>query len=162
MNSWDDIENPERNRKRLMVDRMLVDLCAIHGRKKSDAAIAHITNRLESFPLESIKRAIEWAKDQRAIPSVTELIGVINGGNGAERQVVQSQKPLTEQEQRRSDFAAIMSMLWLHYEHNWRLSDFEGHIMGKAFGVDRLHALQTAAQHYDRDAVAKWMEQASR
>lgn len=66
--------------------------------------------------------------------------------------------PLTCDEKKRADNAAIISMLWLHYEHSWRLTDFGGHLLGRLFGGDPLAQLEKAKMHYDRETVAKWME----
>lgn len=48
-------------------------------------------------------------------------------------------------------------MLWLHYEKNWSLDSFAGHILGRLFGADPTLALAKAKEIHTREFVADWM-----
>jgi hypothetical protein len=65
---------------------------------------------------------------------------------------------LTEAERKRADHAAILSMLWLHYEMGWKLEDFAGSTMGRLFGGDPRNLIEKAKRHYDRETVKCWMD----
>lgn len=101
-------------------------------------------------------RALEQCSEEGTRPSIAKVKTLMRG-----RPELEEYKPppkLTESQCKRSEQAAIMSMLWLHYEHGWKLTDFAGHILGRLFGRDPTEALKAAAEMYDRATLARWME----
>jgi hypothetical protein len=65
---------------------------------------------------------------------------------------------LTPEQRAKSNKAAILSMLWLHYAKGWSLDSFKGHVLGKAYEGDPTAALKAACEIYDRDLVMRWMQ----
>jgi hypothetical protein len=72
--------------------------------------------------------------------------------------------PLTPEQKKRADFAAMMSMLWLSYGLHggrpWRPEDFDGSLWSSVFeGVDPLTAILAAREKYAPELVRNWMRQ---
>lgn len=72
--------------------------------------------------------------------------------------------PLRLEEQKRSDNAAMLSMLWLHYNHGWDLMQVGQHTIGRVvarqLGVPDLElvkVLSAAKEAYPKEMVLQWM-----
>lgn len=137
-----------------------------------EAAIRRIAlNHTRKLDRESVE---QWARELRphAGPVLTKVLGDFALGTDfpnvgeilakyySERKAVEQTRPaapLTPRERQRSDIAAVFSMLWLVYEKRWRVTDFAGTAMARAFGGDPAKALRVAMEEYDREFVTRWM-----
>lgn len=160
MPSWGDFEThysgSDTSNKQRRIDNWLTELAAIHNRNISDAAIAHTIKQLLPYTDESIKAAIEWAKNERHYPAIADIVERTQLSYKKEESF-KAPLPLTDEQKRSSDQMALLSMLWLHYEHGWRLHDFQNDLLGRLFGRDPTQALVEAKNRYSRDIVAAWM-----
>jgi hypothetical protein len=71
---------------------------------------------------------------------------------------------LTPEEKRRSDNAAVLSLLWLHYAHGWDLNRIGAETIGRVVAQqlgkpagDVAKILEAAKEVYTDDVVTKWM-----
>jgi hypothetical protein len=126
------------------------------GKRDDPDMVSFWVNRLEPLASARLYSALTQACEGDKFPSLRSIAMA-----SAEQQRANARKeipPLTAEEKKRADNAAILSMLWLHYEKNWRLEDFGGHVLGRLFGGNPQELLVKAKAHYDRATVAKWME----
>lgn len=72
--------------------------------------------------------------------------------------------PLTPAEKKRSDNAAVLSMLWLHYHHGWALErvgqETIGRVVSAQLGVpivDMAKMLADVKEIYPKEMVLQWM-----
>lgn len=168
MPSWDDFDNRDSNNtydKQRELDVMIQELCAIHNRKRTDAAIHHMIQRLLPYGDESIKRAIAWAKDQKTFPSVAELIEVINSSDTASRMTYTPPLSLSEGQRKDSTESALRSMLWLHYNHGWPLSSFIGSsVFASIFRFNeiddsqKIKSLEELKKTHTKESIDSWMK----
>jgi hypothetical protein len=154
MNSeaWDKLHpvHQERLKKAVML------LAETHSRKLSPAAITVWCRALAPYAEGKLLwRAFQTACETERMPSIDSLRTLMRGR--PELSVFQPPPPLSEAEQKRSDQAAIMSMLWLHYECGWSFHDVSGHVLARCFGGDAHSALVKAAECFDAETVRKWM-----
>ena len=131
-------------------------LCSAFGRKLDQDALAFWASRLSEYPPESVFKALREAMDGERFPTLKQLRDAA-GNVGPTRNTVVEHPPLTADQRKRSDHSAIMSMLWLHYDKGWPLTDFGGHILGRLFGKDPHEALAKAKEIYDAPTVKAWM-----
>jgi hypothetical protein len=118
--------------------------------------------RLLPYSGPSLWRALEQACEEERLPTLKRIKDLCR------MRIESTGKPipvLAEAEQVRSDHAATMSMLWLHHEKGWSLSDFGGHILSRQFaeqlkrsGQKPHDVLAEYAKTYDREKVAAWMQ----
>ncbi len=76
---------------------------------------------------------------------------------------------LTPEEQKRSDNAAILSLLWLHYAKGWELERVGAETISRIVAAqlkqpanDIPRLLAAAKEVYSRDFVMRWMEEQER
>jgi len=137
-------------------------LAAAFGRKLSPEGLNVWVKRLRPYRGAKLWAAIEKATESRSMPSIGEVLELMPR---RDRQAAwEPPPPLSAQERRRVDNAAIMSMLHLHYTMGWPLEDFSWHAMGRAFGkhdgtpaTDIPKILQHAKEHYTQARVEEWM-----
>lgn len=75
--------------------------------------------------------------------------------------------PMTEEERKRADKAAILSMLWLHYAKGWDLarvgSDTISRLVSAHMPETNIERMLIAAKEiYPRDLVMAWMAEEQR
>ncbi len=172
----DDLRNAFASREQ--IKRSVRMLCDAFARKLNDDALDTWAERLEPYsknPLmwRVLKDAVAWEN----WPNLGVLLGKIQA-EIKHSEGTRTPPPMSDRERERSDTAAIRSMLWLIYEKGWKVEDFAGHALARAFlrlpikppedetDEDRAahraaitRALTAAMQIYDRASIARWMEQ---
>lgn len=144
--------------RREQIKRSVRMLCDAFARKLNEDALDTWAERLEPYatnPLlwRVLKDAVAWEN----WPNLGVLLGKIQS-EIKHSEGTKPPPPMTERERQRSDTAAIYSMLWLVYEKRWRVEDFAGTALARAFGRDPAEALRVAMMQFDRETVANWME----
>lgn len=91
------------------------------------------------------------------VPSISQLIKRMHGIEGAASKSDGRAPRLTEAERRKSTRAAVLSMLWLHYELGWSFEQLGEHIMANAFGGNAVAAVAAAKEQYTQATVRRWM-----
>lgn len=138
------------------VRRAVKMLFTAFGKRDDPDQILFWVNRLEPLAGPKLFSALSQACEGEKFPALKTLAAAASEQPRANG--FKDYPPLTPDEKRRADNAAIISMLWLHYEHHWRLEDFGSHLLGRLFGGDPREQLEKAKLHYDRQTVAAWME----
>lgn len=137
--------------------RSLKLLAQAVGAKMGEERLHIYAKRLSPYATtKALYAAFSSLSEGERMPSVRQIRAEM--GQRAELQPAKSIPPLTDEEQRRSDQSAVMSMLWLHYEKGWGPSAFRGTIFQKRLGMDTAGALALAKEIYDRETIAKWMQ----
>lgn len=116
------------------------------------------TRNLTRFYGPSLFRVLDDMQLGKGMPSIAEVLEALQAS--ATRSLMERPTPPepTKEERERSDKAAILSMLWLHYAKNWPLWEFKGHILARQFGdKDPQEALKAAKELYDKDLILAWM-----
>ncbi len=129
-----------------------------HTRKITDAEAEQWATELRPYAGPMLAKVLQ----DFALGDEWPNLGQIRAKYFSDRKANEAGKPplpLTERERARSDTAAIYSMLWLIYEKRWRVEDFAGHAIARAFGRDPAEALRAAMMQFSREDVARWMEQ---
>jgi hypothetical protein len=147
----------DRSQIRLDIDRMIGKLQDIHSKKLTDAARSFWVSELEKFPLTKISKACHWAAKEKYFPSLGAMLEQLALGDRLDSVQFAEHKPLTPQERQRSDHAAIMAMLWLHYQHGWAATAFLGTVMAQQLGKPPNEVIHAAKQIYTREQVHEWM-----
>lgn len=150
---WDNLPRGDGNRERLAM--AVAKLGDVHGRKLSAVQIQHWVSRLTQHAENPILwRILAEACDGARMPAVSDVLDAIAAHPKAQARV---EAPPTPGERLRSNHAAVLSMLWLHYAKNWQLRDFAGTIMASQFGKDPYDALVAAKELYDKPTILAWM-----
>jgi hypothetical protein len=109
--------------------------------------------------------ALEHACDEKSMPSVGWVLEQMQYESRQDLKPAPELVPLTPEQQKRSDNAAMLSMLWLHYHHGWDLMQVGQHTIGRVvarqLGVPDLElgrVLAAAKDSYPRELVLKWMD----
>lgn len=140
-----------------------------HARNMSDAQVTSWAETLRPYAGPVLMRVL----DDFAIGDEFPNVGGIRAKYFGLTQSSKTPRPQTEAERKKADHAAIVSMLWLHYEKGWRLEDFDGSPMARAFlglsfaqrdmndeqRAEVMRALRAAKMHYDRATIARLFEQ---
>jgi hypothetical protein len=143
--------------RRLLMDDV-AKLASVMGRNLSKDALNHWADRLITLePKSLLYRILGDFSDGPKMPALTEVLEAFNYAKRVRPEANLTPR-LTEAEKKRADQSAIMSMLWLHYEKNWQLSDFNGHIMARSFGRNPVDALIAASEIFTREDIRKWMK----
>ena len=127
-----------------------------HTRKMTNDEMQQWARELRPYAGHLLAKVLEDFALGTDFPNV----GEIRAKYMNERKAVEGAKPpapLSERERQRSDTAAVFSMLWLVYEKRWRLQDFAGTALARAFGKDPQEALAVALGQFDRETVRQWM-----
>lgn len=124
--------------------------------------IAVWSQALQNIPLAHVRKALREASENGARPNLglvkTRAQEFWNSASYAPIDV----KPLTPDEKRKADKAAILSMLWLHYANGWGLNEFHNYGLAKLYGDNMEAAFKAAKEIYSRDLVLAWMEDQKR
>lgn len=136
---------------------------ASFGSKASDDTLNAWARELAAYDSPELRLALKEAASGEARPN----LGAVKARYYHLRDSRKASKPmevaqLTPAERKRSDYAAIMSALWLHYEHRWTPEQIAGHVIGRVFGGNPVAAVEAAISTYSRFEVFKWMEDATR
>ncbi len=128
----------------------------------SDAALRHWVKTLTPFYGSTLFQVLERSMNEKSMPSLGHVLEALHQAAARERngKCIELPPPLTPGEQKRSDNAAVLSMLWLHYERGWEARDFTWQIFKRLFerqGADAEMLLNAAKECYDRDTVRRWM-----
>lgn len=143
--------------RRLLMESV-AKMASVMGRNLNKEALNHWVDRLLGLePKSLLYRILSDFSDGAKMPALTEVLEAFNYAKRVRPEANLSPQ-LTEAERKRADQSAIMSMLWLHYEKKWPLSDFSGHVMARAFGRDPIDALMAAAEIFTREDIRKWMK----
>lgn len=134
------------------------EMAEIHGRKLPVAARQRWIIKLRDFSFNAVMSVIDAGCDAKHMPALTEVIEGVNSRQFSKGTYAPAVE-MTPEQRKRSDLAAIMSMLWLHYEKRWKLSDIAGHALARAFGRDPVEALTVAKGIYSAEDVSRWMKQ---
>ena len=127
-----------------------------HNKKLSEDSLFWYAKRLSPWAKgERLYQTIPMLMEEDRMPTIKRIKEALGGR--PEQSPAPTVPALTPEEEKRSDHAAIMSMLWLHYEKGWRASDLAGAIFERQLGVETARALVAAAEIYDRETVARWM-----
>lgn len=135
-------------------------LAANFNRRMDDETLRFWASRLSDHVGPRLWRALAGALDGETFPTLRWVCDQASESPRANS--VRFTPDLTDEQRRRSDHAAIMSMLWMHYEKGWTLSDFSAHILGRLFGKDPRQALIAAKEIYDSTTVKRWIEDQQR
>lgn len=150
--AWQSLTPGEQERLRKAISVLLQTF----GKRPNDVVILVWCKALAPYAKGSaIWRALAQACEGDKLPSINAVKLLMQ--TRRETMDWQSAPEPTPEERKRSDHAAILSMLWLHYEREWPLDSFAGHVLGRLFGKDPAEALRVALEVYDRPTVAKWM-----
>lgn len=151
------------DRGRIRKSIQLLGTC--FGKRLDADMVTFWVNRLEKLAGPRLWNGLAQACEEERFPTLKRLVEIGTG----RRDTVEFVAPpaLTSGERQKSDFAAIMSMLWLHYFHDWALADFSGHILGRQFikqmegpeGRSIGQILVMAKEKYPKEVVGRWMEQ---
>lgn len=115
-------------------------------------------NRLEPLAGPKLFRAMSEALEEERFPTLKRIIEMAQGRRDTQPFIAPA--PLTTDERKRSDHAAIMSMLWLRYNYE---HDSLGELMLKRlFPGDPVKALATAMEIYPKETVNRWMDDQQR
>lgn len=136
-------------------------LARVHNKRLAEDALVVWCRALAPYARgKELWRALEQSCEEKAMPGIQQVKLKLAGR--PELEEFKSIPALTPVERKRADQAAIMSMLWLHYEYAWPLKSFAGHILGRMLGADPTKALELAKQTNSRDEVWKWMSDQAR
>lgn len=135
------------------------EMHAIAGKKCTDRRIDFYLKKLGPYVGPELEAVIESFKECGECPGVRKIL---DGVHSRKRRTADNllMPALTEEEKRRSDHAAIMSMLWLHYEHRWSIDRLVSDILTRVFARqvdDPKQAIEEAKKHYTKERVAEWM-----
>lgn len=147
----------DRSQIRLDIDRMVGKLLDIHSKKLSDSARSFWVNELEKFPIPKVSKVFHWAAKERSFPSLGAILEQVAIGERNDSKPYSEPTPLTESERNRSDAAAMMAMLHLHYEAGWHPREFLGTVMARQLGKPPEEVISAAKQIYTREQVHEWM-----
>lgn len=113
-------------------------------------------NKLEKYAGDALDAILEQSLMGEKMPTLGAIMEVVHGRRDSAAFVPPPR--LTPEQQKKSDHAAILSMLWLHYEKGWELKEFDGHVLGRLFGGNANTALLKAKEIYDAPTVNRWMQ----
>lgn len=135
-------------------------LAKVHNRKLADDAVLVWCMALAPYGAgEAVYAALRMSCEDDRMPSIGTVKRRIQGR--PELEMYKAPPPLTEAEQKRADQAAIMSMLYLVYVHDWEPADFSGEVFKRVFNrldADPETCLNAAKEAFDKPTVLKWME----
>jgi hypothetical protein len=100
---------------------------------------------------DAVERGEEW------IPSVPTLLARMRTIEHGAPKADEVSKPLTDRERRRAERAAVLSLLWLHYELGWPLERVGAHMIATALGADPVRAIAAAKEQYTPETIRRWM-----
>lgn len=155
--AWARLDQRDQDR----LTRAIKLLSEAHSKRLSPAGILTWCRALAPFAKQaSLWRALEASCEEARFPSIAQVKSLMRGR--PETESFKPIPPLTPEQKRRADHAAVLSMLWLHYTQGWRLTDFHGTVLAKAFGKDPHEALAAAVAVYDEATVRRWMSDQQR
>lgn len=168
MRDWNELQQPDTSERALLemaMDKAIGVLCDIHNRKLSDEGRRHWMSQLMPFATgKAIWKALEIAGNEKGMPSVAWVLEQQQRYARDDVKPYVAPVPLTPEQQRRSDVAAMKSLLWLHYHHGWELErvgkETIGRVMAAQMGMaaeDVPHVQQAAKDKYPREYVLQWM-----
>jgi hypothetical protein len=135
-------------------------LCSAFRTRMDKDGLEFWVSKLADYAGPQLWSALKSALDGDRMPTLRDLRQA--SGAASRPNAYKEPPPLTADQRKRSDHAAIMSMLWLHYDKGWPLTDFGGHILGRLFGKDPHEALAKAKEIYDAPTVKSWMSDQAR
>jgi hypothetical protein len=91
------------------------------------------------------------------IPTVPQLLGKMRAIESSTPTTQRADQPLDERAQRRAQRAAVLSLLWLHYEFGWSLEYVGSHLLASLFGGDPRAAIAAAKEQYTHATIRRWM-----
>lgn len=150
----------------MRLDALIRDMADSSGKLMKAARLDFYVKKLRAYCGDELFKLLEDLAEEGELPSPRQIKAQLNARLLRNRlqQGPQNMPQPTEGERARADKAAIMSMLWLHYEHAWPFESFGGQIIGKRFelqtGQSAAEALAKAAAVYSEDAVRAWMANA--
>lgn len=153
--AWNNLEHWEQERLRKAV-KLLCE--ARHSRLSDTAALVWCKSLAPYAKGQLLWTTMRTLCEATGKPSIAEIKTAMRGR--PELNQYQPPKKLTPEEQKKSDLAAVMSMLWLHYEHGWQAKDFSWKIFERVFereGADAETILAGAREAFSRETIAKWM-----
>ncbi len=131
--------------------------------------MGHWLKRLLPYAKGSaIWRALEKACDDRTFPSVGGVLEQIQQEQRRDTVPFVPPPALTTAEQIKADAAGLKSMLWLHYQHEFKPEHVGGivsNVLGKLYasqtGKDATEAIEAAKllPGHDRESILAWMAQ---
>lgn len=164
MGNWNQLQ--EVNSNDLQRLRQAISLLMdVHSRRMSEEAMTHWVKRLSPYAKgKALWAALERACDEKTMPSVGWILEQMQHEMRQDLKPPPVLVPLTPAEQKRSDNAAMLSMLWLHYNHGWDLMQVGQHTIGRVvarqLGVSDLElgkVLSSAKEAYPKEMVLQWM-----
>ena len=162
MGNWNQLQDNTESQRLRQAISLLMD---VHSRRMSEEAMTHWVKRLTPYTKgKALWAALERACDEKSMPSVGWVLEQMQYENRADLKPPPTLVPLTPEEQKRSDNAAVLSMLWLHYKHGWALEVVGQHTIGRVVArqlgvtdMDLSKVLAAAKEAYPREMVLKWM-----
>ena len=138
-------------------------LAEVHNRRMSDAAVMVWCKALAPYAEGSMLwRAMAAGTEEDKMPSLHRIKELMRGRPDAKAWT--DLTPLTPAEKKRSDNAAMLSMLWLHYHHGWSLEQVGQETIGRVVSaqlgvaiVDMPKMLAAAKEAYPKEMVLQWM-----
>jgi hypothetical protein len=163
MGNWNEFQQPDPNLQRLRNEIVL--LSEVHSKRLSDEAMSHWVKRLLQYATgQALWTALERARDERTFPSVGWVLEERERLMRVEAKPYAALPELTPDERKRSDNAAVLSMLWLHYARGWELERVGAETIARLLAQqtgrpieDIPKMLAAAKEIYPRDLVMRWM-----
>lgn len=150
--AWADLGPDLRQR----LQRAIGNLFENFGKRRNEVLLLTWCRALAPYAKgDMIWQQLEAACLERSMPAPVDLIKAMGG-----RPETEAFKPIPElspEQRRRSDHAAVLSMLWLHYEKGWSVADISGHVLARMFPGDIVKAVEAAKEIYTPEAVRSWM-----
>ncbi len=151
--SWQRLDIQDRDNLRKAIKL----LAEVHGKRLSDQAILVWCKALAAYTQgKALWRALAESCEDDRMPSIAKVKSRL--GDRPELSAMKPIPELTPREKDRSEQAAMLSMLWLHYVHGWGPEDFRGSIFETKYGKDPSTAIREAAERIDRATVERWMQ----
>lgn len=128
-------------------------LCGTFGRRMDANTLLVWARELEKYAGERLWNAFKTSLMGESMPTLRWLIE--NASNGLKSNAYKEPHALTDREKKLSDNAAVMSMLWLRYNHGHQNLGYL--MLNRMFGGDSQKAVDAAQQIYTKEMVDQWM-----